>query len=537
MPSLSPQNHMAIHRKIILISTTTSIATPSLPSRLPPDVILEIVQHVLDAYFFKLSASEKQKTTEAMTPLVLGGPWVHSQINRLWRQAVVYAPSLWRRIDISHAVTERMVNAERLLELMIQRSSKMALKFRYSSLSYTTVMSLHRYPRSDHWSLVPVSRLESVTSTDIALLGILMKSSARWHTADIAIDLTMVERLNVIKGKIAKLESLILDVSVEGHSDDEDEEDSDEDDSNEDTETFLSELVAFSVAPNLRYLALPKGLETSVTMFPWNRLMQYRGKTSFPDRHVADLRYMSNLVECSVRSRDWDWSPHSEILLLPNLITLIINNMTLLAMIRAPALKHLDITGTYPFRVDKSDGSTPVSAFVERSACNLESFRMNCDWCYAEAVRKTLREVQSLEVVHLVYVDPDMLCMFLDIHGRTNGIYSPSLRRLVIDTEERMFTGEHSLTGLLEQFDITMHQPEFAWDPKYPLLEITCTAPPEDLNKTAERCPDGSSKIFRGEARLVSKDGASPFDVPRNLNAEWPTIRDGLWDGVLDYWT
>lgn len=486
-------------------------ACPVPPNRswaeLDPDVIVLIIEMILDDYFGTLDEPRDQHNS-SIPRQVLGGPWLFTQINHAWREAMISARSLWRRVDIAHGYTERMTNAVALLELMMERSDSMSLNIRFCATSYTTRMEVLYRPEYAHLDigyrqLTPVHRVEAATPTDIALAKVCVKHCKRWRILDIAIGGTMMEVFNSVQGNIPGLEALAFDLWPGEF----------------DSNLSPLRLVAFTDAPSLRSVSLPKyyrGWLPIPSLLPLLGLTQYHSVKVQPNDHIVDLRVLSHLVKCSLctlRANDPYSTSHSEIISMPNLTHLEVDNIETLAFIHAPAIKHLDTTKCRHLGEADSDGWMSVSSFIHRSSAELESFKVH----YRDnaGVLMTLRQLPSVKVVHIEGMKRGLFVL-LSLHSCDSRLFSAALQTLVIDLKEIVFSGAYDLAGLLHHNKISLDEPKL----NYTLLKIAFSAPPGDDRERTWQNRDIQSDMFRGEGRLVSAEEVYSSTITPAL--DWP---------------
>jgi hypothetical protein len=139
--------------------------------RIPPDILIDI--------FTDISGCRDAWLTEA-GPMLLG----MASVCRLWRDVVLGVPSLWTTIRLRQ-IDEPPPGSDARLPLLLEL---------YVSHSKNLPLQIHVFM----WNC----------SHDESLFDILVQHSNRWRKVDFCIPLSLVHKLNAVKGKVPLLESV-----------------------------------------------------------------------------------------------------------------------------------------------------------------------------------------------------------------------------------------------------------------------------------------------------------------------------------------
>lgn len=438
---------------------------------------------------------------------MMGAPWTFTQINGLWRQVVITTPTLWGRMNISHDHMDWMVNPQSLLELMMERSGSMPLNIRYSRLGYQmkpTRTSMYMQLRSDaHY------RIQLVASADeFSLAKVVVAHCRRWRIVDITGDSTLVDILNTIKGNIPELQRLSLTLRGD-----------------------FSKLDAFIIAPNLRHLALGDASSVNSTMFPYFGLTQYQSTHFYQlrGRHFIDLQYLSNLVHCSLTGeggmRRWindEVPPYpGPPIQLPHLTALKIDEIAYLVMMTAPALKHLDISACGGALAVSSKKGMPLLSFVNRSSCELESFRLWAGDCTGGS--DIMRHLPTLKLVHADSITYSGFRTILTTHHFDRENFLPCLQEFMMN--DRISDG--GLHELKLNFPGTTWTRYTAYARQPSTLKITFSPPSGDILERNLWDKNKKLVIHRRDRTVVAPEEMYPAGL--SPDTEWPMIGNGFW--------
>ncbi|KAK0457134.1 uncharacterized protein EV420DRAFT_1644289 [Desarmillaria tabescens] len=257
-------------------------------------------------------------------------PWVLCHVCGAWRDIVISYPQLWSHIALNFTVPS---------------------PFKVPALASTVVS----YP------LEIMFKLDYNSDEDMAVqaLSVIVKESYRWRTLRLCTSLKVLERLNVVRGKIPCLESCTLtalDMPETGRLG---------------AGVPEGTRFIFAEAPRLQKVTLcgTRGLRDFIFPPRITHLAAYA-------RNISNLGIYLSLVECHLmvhRTDDQDISPPPLHISLPNVRCLFVTSLRVLAHLCLPSLNNLTV---HRINSDPTSDANPrdvqiVNDFIRRSRCSL----------------------------------------------------------------------------------------------------------------------------------------------------------------------
>ncbi|KAJ7595658.1 hypothetical protein C8J56DRAFT_1160046 [Mycena floridula] len=353
--------------------------------RVPAEIVGEII---LLALTDSITGSIKGTSVNVNT-----GPWVYSQVCRLWRKEILSRTFIWSNIGILHH-REQANNSHsaEILDEIFQRSQLRPLRLCLQLL------------------------VDSDAARDI--LATAVKNSNHWKDVRLHLTNKLSKGLKQIKDRIPLLEALHLQYS-----------------SSTQGPIASKDLIhCFRKAPALRKLALQRFSDVHSLNIPWSKLTHFHdssGQTSISEL----LPKIPNIVSLAISRRYPESSTSNLQFHLNNLRTLNLADCRQIpTCLRVPALEELKVGVGCLHN---------ISAFIRRSSCHLTHLSIvfpmlsidNDDLCDINIIRTLFHNVPQLATLEFECStmserhEKDMMKI---IGLLTDTTLLPALRRLVV---------------------------------------------------------------------------------------------------------
>ncbi|KAJ7595515.1 hypothetical protein C8J56DRAFT_384868 [Mycena floridula] len=349
--------------------------------RVPREIIIRIVLYALE---------DGDALVQPTTLDVTKGPWIYSQVCRLWREEILGYRSIWSNLEIRQKEDDAgCKNWPAVLENVFSRAA------------------LHRGNLRFQLHL----RNDSGLAKD--LIQSIISKSWRWEEATLIIPRALLGRLKRLKGRIPVLQSMRL-----GH-------------------TSSSELDSKCIAKSfedalaLRRLSLEDFRDIQTLAIPWDQLTDFDAGTRsrFPVHLLAKL---SSLTSLTVTNYFTLGTPI--VIALPHLRTLNLSSLNhqfviaeLLASLTLPALEELGTTGL---------AFQDLVPLLRRSKCHIKRLTVHdplCLWgtAFDKIIGQSLlAELSSLETLDLTSMRDPQISEFLELMNGT--ACTPQLNTIII---------------------------------------------------------------------------------------------------------
>ncbi|PBK90116.1 hypothetical protein ARMGADRAFT_1014749 [Armillaria gallica] len=158
--------------------------------RLPSDIYRAVFREIQLSMWWNRKESRSPKDFQVLD--FSQGPWKLGHVCGAWRDIVLSYPQLWSHIILHFRAihqTETLYHTVLALKAMIFRSAQHPLDIKFE-LSFN-----------------------HDESAALRAFSVILEESYRWRSMDLQISLTLLERLNVVRGKAPCLESLTMTTS------------------------------------------------------------------------------------------------------------------------------------------------------------------------------------------------------------------------------------------------------------------------------------------------------------------------------------
>ncbi|KAJ7595477.1 hypothetical protein C8J56DRAFT_384113 [Mycena floridula] len=391
--------NVKLRRTEVRASALAAKGVVSAIRRVPREIIIRIVLYALE---------DGEGSVQPTTLDVTKGPWVYSQVCRLWREEILGCRLIWSNIEIRQKEDDAGCrNWPAVLETVLSRAA------------------LHRGNLRFQLHL----RNDSGLAKD--LIQSIISNSSKWEEATLIIPRALLARLKRLNGRIPVLQSMRL-----GHTS---------------SSELDSKCIAksFEYAPALRRLSLEEFRDIETLAIPWDQLTHFHAGND--SSHRAELLcQLPHLVTLSLPS-SWmypnQWSSISQpSLTLHHLRTLDMSHFefthtsTLITKLILPALEDLSTTGIM-FEI--------LVPCLQRSKCSITHLSLHSPLApYRSAFDQTigpsfLAELSSLETLDLTRLSGKDFSQFLDLFNRI--ISTPQINTIIVSP--------HALSGVRDAFD------------------------------------------------------------------------------------
>ncbi|KAJ7595652.1 hypothetical protein C8J56DRAFT_386169 [Mycena floridula] len=347
--------------------------------RVPAEIVGEII---LLALTDSITGSIKGTSLD-----VKEGPWVYSQVCRLWRKEILSRSFIWSNIDILHSTNAQEKNqySAAVLQKIFQRSHSRPLR------------------------LCLRLRMDSSAAKQILIEAV--KESKRWKDVRLHLTTKLASGLKQLKDKIPLLEVLHFQcIAIR---------------SLVDAKKHISQ--CFRLAPALRRLAFQGFHSVQCLNLPWAQLTHFHnrgGENDFLDLFPK----VTNVISLAISSSDQSQFQQFQ---LNNLRTLNITDCQLLpSCLRLPVLEELQVDAQ---SLDR------ISAFIRSSRCHLTHLSIFfapvtgwgtdlCDDDILETLFRDIPRLVTLEFAAGMFSDDESVDISKVLSDAT---LLPALRRLI----------------------------------------------------------------------------------------------------------